>query len=52
MDKFDLYEEELKALEFYLEQDIRNNSAWNQRFFVCQHFIELKKMELKSEILY
>lgn len=50
MDKFDLFEEELKALEFYLEQDIRNNSAWNQRFFVCQRFIEMKKIDLRAEL--
>ena len=50
MEKFDLFKEELIALEFYLDQDIRNNSAWNQRFFVYKHFIDLKEKDLSSEI--
>lgn len=52
IEKFELYEEELKALEFFLDQDIRNNSAWNQRFFIYKHYIDLKKKTLKDEILY
>ena len=32
-----LFENELEYVERLLEEDIRNNSAWNQRFFVNQN---------------
>ena len=31
MEKFDLVEEEKKNIEFFFEEDVRNNSAWNFR---------------------
>ena len=34
---FSLFEKELEYVERLLEEDIRNNSAWNQRFFVNQN---------------
>ena len=34
---FSLFENELDYVERLLEEDIRNNSAWNQRFFVNQN---------------
>jgi len=34
---FSLYKGELDFIERLLEEDVRNNSAWNQRFFVVQH---------------
>lgn len=33
-EKFKLYEEEMKEVEYFLEEDIGNNSAWNYRYFV------------------
>ena len=37
MFRFSLYDNELSFLERLLEEDIRNNSAWNHRFFVASH---------------
>ena len=34
---FSLFQNELEYVERLLEEDIRNNSAWNQRFFVNSH---------------
>ena len=33
----DILEQELEFIDKLLLDDIRNNSAWNQRFFVVQH---------------
>ena len=35
-----LFDQELDYVERLLEEDIRNNSAWNQRFFVISHLHE------------
>lgn len=35
---FNAYEDELNYVERLLEEDIRNNSAWNQRFFIVTTF--------------
>ena len=35
-----LFDQELEYVERLLEEDIRNNSAWNQRFFVISHLHE------------
>lgn len=32
-----LFEGELEFVERLLDEDIRNNSAWNQRFFLITH---------------
>ena len=32
-----LFDAELEYVDRLLEEDIRNNSAWNQRFFVVSH---------------
>lgn len=37
MKNFNLFQQELEYVERLLEEDIRNNSAWNQRFFVVTH---------------
>ena len=34
LQEFNLFENELQFIDKLLEEDIRNNSAWNQRFFV------------------
>ena len=34
---FSLYDGELPFVEELLDTDVRNNSAWNQRFFVVSH---------------
>lgn len=31
---FDLWERELEFVDYLLKKDLRNNSAWNQRYFV------------------
>lgn len=36
LDTFNLFENELDYVEQLLEDDIRNNSAWNQRYFVVK----------------
>ena len=35
---FSSYENELEYIERLLQEDIRNNSAWNQRFFIVTTF--------------
>ena len=35
---FSAYENELEYIERLLQEDIRNNSAWNQRFFIVTTF--------------
>ena len=32
--RFGLWQQELDAVDELLHEDIRNNSAWNQRFFI------------------
>ncbi len=35
--KHDLWDTELALVESFIEFDVRNNSAWNQRYFVLKH---------------
>ncbi|KAH8341613.1 protein farnesyltransferase/geranylgeranyltransferase type-1 subunit alpha [Drosophila kikkawai] len=35
---FNLYDDELNFVDRLISEDQRNNSAWNQRFFVIKHF--------------
>jgi len=35
---FSLYDDELSFVDRLISEDQRNNSAWNQRFFVIKHF--------------
>ncbi len=37
-------------MDFFFEEDIRNNSAWNQRFFVVQHLIKNNKWKIEDEL--
>lgn len=35
--EYKLWDNELEFVESLLEDDVRNNSAWNQRHFVISH---------------
>lgn len=37
MQEYKLWDSELEFVENLLEDDVRNNSAWNQRHFVISH---------------
>lgn len=37
MQEYKLWDNELEFVENLLEDDVRNNSAWNQRHFVISH---------------
>ena len=37
LETFKLFNNELEFIDRLLLDDVRNNSAWNQRFFVIQH---------------
>lgn len=37
MSLFSLFDDELNYVDQLIAEDMRNNSAWNQRFFVLQH---------------
>mmetsp|Transcript_16948 Transcript_16948/g.41645 ORF Transcript_16948/g.41645 Transcript_16948/m.41645 type:complete len:176 (-) Transcript_16948:233-760(-) len=49
---FNLFDKELDFVDVLLEQDIRNNSAWNQRFFVFKNTTGFTREVIKSEIEY
>lgn len=37
LQEYKLWDNELDFVENLLEEDVRNNSAWNQRHFVISH---------------
>lgn len=37
LQEYKLWDNELEFVESLLEDDVRNNSAWNQRHFVISH---------------
>ena len=37
LQKFDLWDKELDYVDSLLQEDLRNNSAWNQRHFVVSN---------------
>lgn len=49
---FRLYDNELNYVDTLLEQDVRNNSAWNQRYFVINNTTGFTDEVLKREIDY
>lgn len=51
MPHFSLYDNELAYTDKLLSLDVRNNSAWNQRFFVLQH-LGLTPEAIQREIHY
>lgn len=49
---FNIYESELKEVEYYIEEDIGNNSAWSYRYFIYYKLgITLEKLK-SSELPY
>ena len=47
------WEAELAYVEELLQQDLRNNSAWNQRFYVLQSSQDLKQLDVvRGEVAY
>lgn len=47
-----MYENELNYIESLLEADVRNNSAWNQRYFVINNTTGFTEEVLKHEITF
>ena len=47
--EFSLYDGEIDFIDDLLEDDIRNNSAWNQRFFVVSQ--TAKDGKIRGDIL-
>ena len=45
-----LFENELDYVERLLEEDIRNNSAWNQRFFIVSHQAQQEKLAQENSV--
>ena len=48
--KFGLWETELDYVNTLLEEDLRNNSAWNQRYFVINNTTKFTDEVLQREI--
>lgn len=48
---FSLYDDELSFVDRLISEDQRNNSAWNQRFFVIKHFGFTPEL-IQRELLY
>ena len=44
-----MYDGEIEFINRLLEEDIRNNSAWNQRFFVVSQ--EAKNGQISGDLL-
>ena len=53
LEEFNLWEGELEFIDHMLLNDLRNNSAWNQRHFVLSKTKDLHSLDLiKEEIQY
>lgn len=48
--EFKLWDNELDYVDKLLEDDVRNNSAWNQRYFVINHTTGFTEDVVKDEI--
>lgn len=48
--EFNLWDDELDYVDTLLEDDVRNNSAWNQRYFVVSHTTKFTDDVLEKEI--
>jgi protein farnesyltransferase/geranylgeranyltransferase type-1 subunit alpha len=48
--EFKLWEEELDFVDLLLEEDIRNNSAWNQRFFTISNTTKFTDEVIDREV--
>lgn len=49
---YSLFDGELNFVDQLLQDDIRNNSAWNQRYFVINNTTGFTEDVLKQEIEY
>jgi len=47
---FSLWEGELAYVDKLIQDDIRNNSAWNQRYFVVANTTEFSTEVISQEI--
>lgn len=47
---FSLFDNELEFVERLLEEDVRNNSAWNQRYFVIKNTTNFTPNVLEEEV--
>lgn len=45
-----LYDNELEYVEQLLQDDIRNNSAWNQRYFVISNTTKFEQDVIDREV--
>lgn len=45
-----LYDKELEYVERLLDDDVRNNSAWNQRYFVISNTTKFKEDIIEREV--
>lgn len=48
--RYSLYDNELAYVESLLEDDVRNNSAWNQRYFVISNTTTFTPNIIQREI--
>lgn len=47
---YSLWDKELEYVEKLISEDIRNNSAWNQRYFVVSNTTKFSEDVIKREI--
>jgi len=50
--EFNLWDQELDFVEKKLQEDFRNNSAWNHRYFVIKSTTDMSVSVRNSEIQY
>lgn len=52
---FNLFEEEKKAIELFIDEDVGNNSAWSYRFFLYkgdQDELDFTDEQIREQISY
>ena len=50
LQEFNLWADEISYINRLLEEDVRNNSAWNQRFFVISNTTKFTPEVLETEM--
>lgn len=50
MSLYSLFDKELEYVEQLLNKDVRNNSAWNQRYFVISNTTIFEQDVINTEI--
>jgi protein farnesyltransferase/geranylgeranyltransferase type-1 subunit alpha len=48
--EFGLWDKELDYIDILLKEDLRNNSAWNQRYFVINNTTGYTKEVVDKEV--